>query len=187
MVWNMGHLLHRESAPRGREAGLAAISAKADAGDVEAQLSLGLRYGNAVGDTADFGRAAHWFRKAADQHFARAQYLLGVMFAHGQGVTPDHAISEDWLRKAAEGGDAGGQHEFGMICYRASLDPIRADRQESRLEAYKWLHLAAAQGYRDSTAIWELVTMSMTRAEITEGNRRASAFVARPSRTSLLS
>jgi TPR repeat protein len=179
----MDNFFRRGSAARAQASDLAALVSRADQGDVEAQLSLGLRYRNAVGDNADFTEAARWFRRAADQDCALAQYNLGVMFACGQGVAQDEAASADWLRKAAEGGDAGGQHELGVLCYRASLDPGRAGREESRLEAYVWLHLAAEQGYRDSTEIWERVTMSMTRAEIAEGIRRAAAFVARPSVT----
>jgi len=180
MVRSMDRFLHRRSSARAQESGLAAVQARADQGDADAQFTLGLRYGNAKGDALDFVQAARWYRKAADQDCALAQYNLGVMFARGQGVPQDDATSAGWIRKAAEGGDAGGQHDLGVLCHRASVDPLRAGDVESRIEAYMWLHLAAAQGYKDSAAAWERLTMTMTHVEIDEGNRRAAAFIARP-------
>jgi len=179
MVRSMDSFFHRRSSASARESDLAAVRAKADLGDADAQFGLGLRYGNAVGDALDFVQAAWWYRKAADQDYPLAQYNLGVMFARGQGVPQDRAVSAGWIRKAAEGGDAGGQYDLGVLCHRASVDPLQAGNVESRIEAYKWFHLAAAQGYRGSAAAWERLTITMTRIEIAEGNRRAAAFVAR--------
>jgi len=45
-----------------------------------------------------------WYRKAAEQGFAKAQYNLGVKYANGQGVKRDHAEAVRWYRKAAEQG-----------------------------------------------------------------------------------
>jgi uncharacterized protein len=179
MVGSMDSFSHGRSSASAQEFNLASVQAKADQGDADAQFGLGLRYGNAVGDALDFAQAARWYRKAADQDYPLAQYNLGVMFARGQGVPHDNAVSAGWIRKAAEGGDAGGQYDLGVLCHRASVDPLRVGKVESRIEAYKWLHLAAAQGYKDSTAAWERLTITLTRAEIAEGNRRAAAFVAR--------
>jgi len=158
---------------------LTALQAKADGGDADAQFSLGLHYGSAVGDAFDFAEAARWYRKAADQDYTLAQYNLGVMFALGQGVPQDDATSAGWIRKAAEGGDAGGQYDLGVRCHRASVGTLRMDPIESRIEAYKWFHLAEAQGYKDSLTACQSVTLTMTRAEVDEGNRRAAAFVVR--------
>ena len=49
---------------------------------------------------------------------------------------------------------------------------------ESKIEAYKWFQLAAAQGYAGSDTAFERVTLIMTREEVAEGNLRAAAFVA---------
>jgi hypothetical protein len=53
----------------------------------------------------------------------------------------------------------------------------REDAVESRIEAYKWFSLAAAQGYKDSVTFFERVTYGMSREEVTEGNQRVSSFV----------
>ena len=179
MVRSMDSFFHRRSSASAQESGLAAVRTKADRGDADAQFGLGLRYGNGIGGALDFVQAASWYRKAADQDYPLAQYNLGVMFARGQGVPQDNAVSAGWIRKAAEGGDAGGQYDLGVLCHRASVDRLRVGNVEARIEAYMWFHLAAAQGYKDSAAAWERLTITMTRIEIAEGNRRAAAFVAR--------
>ena len=161
------------------EPGFADARARAEQGDPEAQFGLGVRYSSEGGDAPDYAEAARWYRKAADQDYPLAQYNLGVMFARGQGVPLDPVASAGWMRKAAEGGDAGGQHDLGLLCHRASVNPGGVGQAESRIEAYKWLRLAAAQVYKDSPIAWERVTLTLSRAEIAEGDRRAAAFVAR--------
>ena len=151
-----------------------ANQARAEQGDAGAQFGLGLKYGN--GATQDSPQAAGWYRKAAEQGHALAQYNLGLMYASGQGVPRDDAESLLWIRKAAEGGDPAAQHLLGGRCHRASFRERQGDASECRIEAYKWLFLASAQGYKGSAAACELVTLGMTNAELAEGNHRATSF-----------
>jgi len=120
----------------------------------------------------------HWYMKAADQNHALAQFNLGVMFASGQGVPRDDAKAVMWIQKAAQQGDAGAQHNLGMRHQRASFDGPSIEILESKLEAYKWLHLAATQGYRGSEAAFESVALGMTYEEIAVGNNRTATFTA---------
>ena len=46
----------------------------ADQGDAFAQRSLGVMYSKGQGVTQDNAAAVRWYRKAADQDFAKAQY-----------------------------------------------------------------------------------------------------------------
>jgi uncharacterized protein len=149
----------------------------ADAGHPEAQFGLGLRYAVA-GVTPDYTQAAEWYRKAAEQNHHLAQFNLGQMFAHGHGVPPDDAAAVMWIRRAADGGDAGAQFNLGNRAYRESMKITESHAAESRIEAYKWYRLAAAQGYGTSQNSCDVVTMSMSREEVQEGNERAAAFVA---------
>src|ERR1039458_2523822 len=79
-----------------------------------------------------------------------AQFNLGIMYAAGQGVPRDEAKSMGWMQKAADLGDAGAQHHIGMKLHRASLEGLPANASESRIQAYKWLQLAAAHAHRAS-------------------------------------
>lgn len=152
--------------------------AQADHGDAEAQFSLGLKYANGEGGGPDYAQAAGWYLKAADQSHSLAQFNLGVMYAEGQGVPRDDAKAVVWFQKAATLGDAGAQFHLGLRLHRTSLGGLPMNALESRIEAYKWLHLAAAQGYKDSAAACESVTLTMTREDVADGNHRAAAFVA---------
>ena len=74
----------------------------AEAGDADAQFSLGVMYEQGKGIRQDYTEAVRWYRKAAEQGYAEAQYNLGVMYAEGQGVRQDEAEAVKWYRKAAE-------------------------------------------------------------------------------------
>jgi hypothetical protein len=150
--------------------------ARAGHGDAEAQFSLGLRFAG-EGAAQDYAQAAVWYLKAADQSHSLAQFNLGIMYAAGQGVPRDEAKSMGWMQSAAALGDAGAQHHIGMKLHRASLEGLPENAAESRIQAYKWLQLAAAQGYRSSEASWAFVALNMTREDVADGGRRIAAFV----------
>ena len=57
----------------------------ADAGDAKQQL----RVGKAYADKRDYERAVYWFRKAADQGYAKAQHNLAVLLDRGLGCEQD--------------------------------------------------------------------------------------------------
>ena len=152
------------------------ISPKADYGDAEVQFNMGLKFANGQGATRDYAQAAEWYHKAAEQCHSLAQFNLGMMYAHGQGVARDAAQSVIWFGRAARQGDAGAQFILGESCHRASLEGARKDAPESRIEAYKWYRLAAAQGYLDSETAYNTLTLNMTRDDVADGNRRAAEF-----------
>jgi hypothetical protein len=154
---------------------------KAGQGDADAQFGLALKYSAGTDVARDLAQAAEWYRKAAVQNHSLAQFNLGVMFDAGQGVPRDHTLALAWIRKAAEGGDAGAQFNLGTRYHRSSVDTLQIDPAESRVEAYKWFRLAAAQGYRGSEAACERVALGMTREEVADGNQRITAFAARKS------
>lgn len=147
-----------------------------DYADAEVQFNLGLKFAMDQGAAQDYGRAAEWYRKAAEQNHSLAQFNLGVMYARGQGVARDAAQSAVWFDRAAKLGDAGAQFHLGDSCQRASFKQAPAEAAESRIEAYKWYRLAAAQGYGDSAKAWINLTLNMTRADVTVGNQRVAAF-----------
>ena len=150
--------------------------ARAGHGDAEAQFSLGVRFAG-EGAAQDYAQAFQWYLKAADQSHSLAQFNLAVMYAAGQGVPRDEAKSRVWMQKAADQGDAGAQYNIGMKLHRASLDGLPEAAPESRIQAYKWLQLAAAQGYRGSGAACAFVALNMTREDVADGRRRIAAFV----------
>ncbi|MEK7707717.1 MAG: tetratricopeptide repeat protein [Verrucomicrobiota bacterium] len=137
-----------------------------------------MKFASSEGATQDYAQAAVWYLKAADQSHALAQFNLGVMYARGQGVAKDDAKADVWICKAAHQGDAGAQYNLGMRHHRASMGALPIAALESKLEAYKWLHLAAIQGYKGSESAFECVALTMSREEVADGEHRAVAFAA---------
>ena len=148
----------------------------ADNGDAQAQCLMGLRFSSGSDATQDLVQAAEWYRKAADQNYPVAQFNLGIMLAEGQGVKRDDAAAIGWIRRAAQAGDAGAQYNLGLRCHRDSVSHEPTGAIESRIEAYKWFQLAAAQGYKDSATSRARVTSNMTHADVAEANHRATVF-----------
>jgi hypothetical protein len=147
--------------------------------EADTQCAQGLWCANEAGKP-NYTEAAVWYRKAADQGHALAQFNLGVMYANGQGFNRDDAQAAMWFEKAARGGDGGAQFNLGRMCHRASLDRRSEHRGESRIEAYKWLYVASAQGYQGADAALTLLILGMSCAEVTEGNRRVADLVEDP-------
>ena len=60
-----------------------------------------------------------WYRKAAEQNFARAQNNLGVAYEDGIGVAKDQEEAVEWYRKATEQNDADAetQNSLGSRVY----------------------------------------------------------------------
>lgn len=154
------------------------IKVRAASGNADAQFDLALMLAGGEGEDRDYGQAIHWYTKAADQDHALAQLNLGIMYAQGKGVARDDARADNWIRRSAEQGHASAQFNLGVRCQRSSLSEPEREATESRIESYKWYHLASSQGYREATASWEQVTLRMSQADVRRGNSRVAAFLA---------
>ena len=85
------------------------LTARGDAGDAKAQLSLGILYqfGTVVADGSshpDYAGAAYWYQQAADKGIVDAAYRLALLYRDGLGVTANPLISRQLLTKAALSG-----------------------------------------------------------------------------------
>lgn len=122
----------------------AAVKAKADRGDVEAQLILASFYARGIGVAKDLKKAAKVLRQAAEQGAASAQCRLGLSYLNGDGVKPDQVEAVRWFRRAADQGLAEAQFDLGL-CY-ASGEGVNRDVAE----AAAWYRKAAEQGLPDA-------------------------------------
>lgn len=77
----------------------------AEQGDPQAQYYLGRMYEKGQGVAKDNEKLAQWYRRSADNGYAKAQYKLAVGYALGlAGVEQDDAEAVKWLQRSAEGG-----------------------------------------------------------------------------------
>ncbi len=65
-----------------------------------ALYKLGLLYDNGSGVPQDYAKAVKWYRKAAEQGYAKAQFMIGFMYYEGRGVTQDYVQAHVWYNLA---------------------------------------------------------------------------------------
>jgi TPR repeat protein len=144
--------------------------------DAEALYQQGLKFADGEGVVRDYKQAAEWYLNAATQGHSAAQLNLGLLYWQGRGVPRSEATALLWLRKAAEQGHAEAQYHVGLRRHRAGKSSPEPEASECRVEAFKWLQLATAQGHHESRKAREFLALDMTREEVAEGGRRAKAY-----------
>ena len=95
-------------------------------------------------DNKNYSEAVKYFRKAAEQGYAKAQNNLGDCYYWGNGVEKNYAEAVKWFKKAAEQGDAYAQCNLGY-CYENG-EGVTKDKTE----AVKWYKKAAEQGHAEA-------------------------------------
>ena len=91
-------------------------------------------------EKGNYTKAIEWYRKAAEQGYARAQSDLGWMYQNGYGISQDYTEAVKWYQKAAEQGYAQAQNKLGNTYYWG----IGVTKDYA--EAVKWYRKAAEQG-----------------------------------------
>ncbi len=96
------------------------VTARAENGDIAAQVELGERYLNAKGVKKNNQKAYEWYREAADAGNPEAQYWVGYIF---EWLVIDMDEDErlrwamEWYRESAEAGYSHAQFTLGY-CYQ---------------------------------------------------------------------
>jgi hypothetical protein len=176
-----------------------------------AELEQYYQKGLASDNRRDYTAAAQWYRKAADQGYAKAQYNLGAAYAQGQGVPKNLQEAVKWYRKAADQGYARAQYNLG-IAYAHGLG-VNQDYQEAAgwyrkaaeqgfakaqyslgvmyrrgqgvapdpVMAYVWLSLSAAQGYKDAQPAQRAAAKSLTAAQRKSADQQVQEYSQRMS------
>ncbi len=107
----------------------------AEAGHLEAQVSLAEFYLNGLGVAADPAAAVAWYRRAAEAGDPVAQLNLGDLYARGFGIARDPFEAFVWFDLAGRQGKrwaAGRRDQMG-----AQLDPAQRAEARARVERYR--------------------------------------------------
>jgi TPR repeat protein len=99
--------------PKGADAELVELDAKAREGNAEAQLELAQRIADQ--GPAAIPRARYWYQRAADQGDADAAYALGELARGGLAGRVNMPEAIGWYRKAADAGHADAMFDLGLI------------------------------------------------------------------------
>jgi TPR repeat protein len=180
---------------------IAALKAKAEAGDAAAQTSLGWAYQKGNSTKPDMKEAVKWFQKAADQNYPDGLAALGEMMQAGQGISVDPTNAARLYRLAAEKGSVSGQYNLAYM-YEQGIgmdkneveaakwyeqaasggDPIAQydigqrymlgiGVATNRVQACKWLTFASAQNQMDSIALLKKLKSQMSSDELSQADR----------------
>ena len=155
-----------------RNVTVAELEAEVEREGPEAQNNLGVLFTF----TERAAPAADCFRRAAERGDTVAQYNLALSYEQGRGVLRDLQEAQRWYLRAAESGDASAQFHLGISFHRESFSGESAAAEELKIEALKWLLLAAAQGHHNAERSCEPLILSMNPIQTEETNRRLAAF-----------
>lgn len=116
----------------------------AEAGDVIAQFSVGVRLFGGIGVKKDAERN---FRQAADAGLADAKLIMGNLFIQGEGVTKDLTEAVVWYRRAAEAGNDEAQCNIGLCLENGAGVSMHPE------QAMFWYRRAAESGNAHAQAL----------------------------------
>ncbi len=112
---------------------------RANAGDAAAQVAVGESYEAGKVVARDLKQAAEWYQKAAAKGNVSGEIHIAALYRDGGKDFPrDMAQAATWFQKAAEQGDVTAQGTMG------TLYSMGQGVEQSYVEAYYWLDLAAA-------------------------------------------
>ncbi|MDF3056649.1 MAG: uncharacterized protein K0R17_864 [Rariglobus sp.] len=162
---------------------LAALHAKAEAGDVQAWVELGQRYElGEQGLEQDYAKARAWYQKAAAKDNGYAAFQLAAMARAGDnGKEPDPADAFRWMQKAAGLGfpgahvELGAMHQHGEGTPRNLVESLKAYLKGAELndaEAQFRAGMAFAEGRGTKK---DLLTAAKWLARAAAGHDEASA------------
>jgi hypothetical protein len=128
-------------------------------------------YAQGIGVAQDDVQAVSWYRKAAEQGYAKAQFALGLMYEDGKGVAQDDVQAVSWYRKAAEQGDAMAQFALGLM-YEQGQGVAQDD-----VQAHMWFNIASANGDADARKMRDMVANLMPPKQREQAQKLASDWM----------
>ena len=109
---------------------LAALKAKAEEGDIEAQYEMSARHAIGRGVELDDVVAVEWLHRAAESGHSLAQNNLGARYYSGDGVDQDLKQAYRCFFKAANQGDRKAGKNLDSITRQLTEEDLEALRAE---------------------------------------------------------
>jgi hypothetical protein len=130
---------------------VAALAARAEAGDPDAQLQLGNKLSVGEGIRKSLRTAFQWYRSAAEGGCTDAMFNLAACYQYGDGVRRDLAAAVRWYEKASERDRTYATFALGVIYL--GCGPIARDN----IKAAGYFQEALAHGHPDAAAALRLL------------------------------
>lgn len=121
------------------------IRAKADSGDAQSQLALGVLYASGQGGVKkNPALALEYVKAAAESGFAPAQTFLGCAYAEGKIVPRDMNAAVRWRELGAKNGSPADKWSLGNAFLYGYLVP------KDQIKAVYWITQSANEGHAES-------------------------------------
>ncbi len=121
------------------------IRAKADSGDAQSQLALGVLYASGQGGVEkNPALALEYVKAAAESGFAPAQTFLGCAYAEGKIVPRDMNAAVRWREFGAKNGTPADKWSLGNAFLYGYLVP------KDQIKAVYWITQSANEGHAES-------------------------------------
>jgi uncharacterized protein len=140
----------------------------AAAGNADAEVACGQSLFTGTGIAKDPAKARDMWEKAVAQHNIAALNALGKSWL--DDASPDAARALGYFDKAAGSGDAMALFEAARLLRDGTAgkaDPVKA---------YAYANLAASVGYPDAASLRDAIEKTLTRDQVTEGQKMAADF-----------
>ena len=141
--------------------------------DPQSQYELGVMYFMGIGVEKNYVIASEWFRKSANQNYAKAQHDLALMLLEGKGGNRDALEAYKWLHLAAKQGDGPSQYQLGQMLSHGKAKGI----PQHFILAYMWFEIAATNGVKKTKAKQLQLAGKMTEAQIKEAKIEAKKWL----------
>ncbi len=146
----------------------------ADQNYPDALAALGEMTQAGQGVKADPAEAARLYRLAAEKGSVAGQYNLAYLYEQGIGVTKRRGRS----RQMVSTGRGGRRPDMPNLT-SASVTILDLVSKSDRVQAFKWLTLAAAQGQSDSVQKLKDLKATMSGEDLAAGKKLVREFVPR--------
>jgi hypothetical protein len=156
------------ASPPGSLPSISALKRRAEQGDQQAELALGMRYRDGVGVPRDYAEAVTWYRRCADRGSAAGMDNVGFMYLMGWGVPQDSTIAAAYFKAGAAGNDAQALFNLGK-CYFSG----RGVEQDYSRAIDAWQRAAER---KNRNAIWRLAILHAAGEGLTQDKEKAQAL-----------
>lgn len=160
---------------------------KAEQGDAEAQVMVGIDDLGTQGNVKDLPLASQWFRKSAEQGCMDGEIQLATSYEFGRGVAEDQDQSVIWYRKAAEQGSVLARLHLRTLFIEGAIIPTEDDQtgpwwrelvKQSNVEIQNLSQLNAAADEGSTDAQVQLGLAYLTGVGTPRNRSQATALLA---------
>lgn len=141
-------------------------------GDVEAQVALGIVYGEGfLGVSQNPSESEYWYTKAAEQGNEKAQSTLAYKYEKGDFGFVDYKKAMKWDLKAAEQGN------MDSMCGVGDKYLYGKGVIQDYVVAHMWFNIAASHGHYFAGKIRDELQSMMTSSQVAEAQKLARQWM----------